>query len=64
MANGIRIYAGYPVRRWDAYRVGMVCVYGLTSRSTRPRDPYGWRVIAVLVEEILRQDAPQLVQPV
>jgi hypothetical protein len=51
--EGIRFYAGYPVRTWDGYRVGMVCVLGETPRSLAARDLEGLRDVAARVERTL-----------
>lgn len=58
--EGIRFYAGYPVRTWDGYRVGMLCVHGPTPRTLLTRDLEGLRDIAARVEGILRRDALRL----
>lgn len=54
--EGIRFYAGYPVHSPDGYRVGMVCVYGTTPRSLRPRELEGLRDVAARVEQHLWND--------
>jgi hypothetical protein len=51
--RGVRFYAGFPVRTWDGYRVGMVCIAGRTPRSFRPRELEGLRDIAARVEQSL-----------
>jgi GAF domain-containing protein len=50
---GVRFYAGFPVRTWDGFRVGMVCIAGRTPRSFRPRELEGLRDIAARVEQSL-----------
>jgi hypothetical protein len=52
-AAGVRFYAGCPVRTWDGYRVGMVCVAGRTPQSFRPRELDGLRDIADRIEQSL-----------
>lgn len=56
---GVRFYAGFPVRTWDGYRVGMVCIAGRTPRSLRPRDLDHLRDIAARVEQSLGRLALQ-----
>jgi GAF domain-containing protein len=51
--NGARFYAGFPVHSIDGYRVGMVCIYGTTPRSLRPRELEGLRDVAARVEQHL-----------
>jgi GAF domain-containing protein len=55
-ADGIRFYAGFPVHSIDGYRIGMVCVYGTTPRTLRPRELEGLRDVAARVEQHLWND--------
>ena len=52
-ALGSAFYAGFPVRTWDGYRVGMVCIAGRTPRSFRPRDLEALCDVAARVEQSL-----------
>jgi GAF domain-containing protein len=51
--TGVRFYAGYPVRTWDGYRVGMMCIAGHEPRSFRPRELDGLRDVAERIEQSL-----------
>lgn len=50
---GLRFYAGYPIRTWDGYRVGTICVLDRVPRSMDRSELVGLRDFAGRVEQHL-----------
>lgn len=55
--DGPRFYAGYPIRTWDGYRVGTVCITDRDPRSMDRFELLGLRDFAGRVEQYLWQAA-------
>jgi hypothetical protein len=53
----LRFYAGYPVRTWDGYRIGMLCVFGDAPRSPHHQELDALRDVAGRVEGMLWRKA-------
>ncbi|MBW4042494.1 MAG: hypothetical protein HIU86_10270 [Acidobacteria bacterium] len=53
LVDRIRFYAAHPIRSWDGYRIGTLCVYGLEPRTMRPSELAPLRDLAGLVEQEL-----------
>ena len=51
--GGVRFYAGYPVRTWDGYRIGALCVYDDYPRYVRETDLAQLRDFAARIEQEL-----------
>jgi hypothetical protein len=58
-ADGIRFYAAYPLRTWDGYRIGALCIHDTAPRTLRGRDLEPLRDAAARIEEILWRTALQ-----
>ncbi len=52
----IRFYAAHPIRSWDGYRIGTLCVYGTEPRKMQHSDLEPLRELAGLVEQELWSD--------
>ena len=53
LSERIRFYAAHPIRTWDGYRIGTLCVYGPEPRKLRPSDLEPLRELAGLAEQEL-----------
>ena len=51
--GGVRFYAGYPIRTWDGYRIGTLCIMDSKPRDMTPEDLRPLRDFSVRVEEEL-----------
>jgi hypothetical protein len=51
--DGVRFYAGYPVRTWDGYRIGTLCIYDDYPRYLRESDLAPLRDFAARIEQEL-----------
>jgi hypothetical protein len=57
LTGQIRFYAAHPIRSWDGYRIGTLCVYGREPRRMRPSELDPLRDLAGLVEQELWSDS-------
>lgn len=57
LSADIRFYAAHPVRSWDGYRIGTLCVYGPEPRKMRMSDLEQLRDLAGLAEQELWSDS-------
>jgi hypothetical protein len=53
LSEQVRFYAAHPIRTWDGYRIGTLCVYGSEPRKLRPSDLEPLRELAGHVEQEL-----------
>ena len=51
--DAIRFYAGYPIRTWDGYRIGALCITDRDPREMRPAELGPLRDFAGRVEQEL-----------
>ena len=51
LIDQIRFYAAHPIRTWDGYRVGTICIYGSEPRTMRLAELQPLRDLAGLVEQ-------------
>ena len=51
--DAIRFYAGHPIRTWDGYGVGSLCIVGREPRAMRPAELRPLRDFANRIEQEL-----------
>ena len=57
LVERVRFYAAHPIRSWDGYRIGTLCVHGPEPRTMRQSDLAPLRDLAGLVEQELWSSA-------